>query len=557
MKAEAMDPTHCLGSRRSLSSYSVNLKIWLLLFCTALIPVGSQAQTTAFPQWATRYAGPGPNYFAAPSAIAADSQGNTYVTGHVLIGTAFSPTQEMLTIKYDPDGHKLWQASVASPTGTAQGGDIAVDAAGNVYVLGGVALGGSYGNAKESEFATVKYDTNGVRQWIDFLPPPPGGDNSPYKLLLGPQDDVFVSGTAAAPNNSTAQVIIIKYDSAGRQQWTRQYPPPVYRVYSNPVGMGMDAQGNIYVANDSTHTTPMIYKFDVNGNLLKSFSTGEASGITSFHVDPQGNSYAAGCNPVAVITKSNSQGNLDWVHNLTPYSCVAGIQTDANGNVYISQTLRGTAGTFYDVSLLKLNANGVQQWQTQFHDGSSDHAGPLVINSVGDVYLTGGTGQGVGIFKYGPDGQQIWLQQNYFGYPAIGIVIGGDGGLFVEMNGAELIGPNTYSYGWLTVDYVQDVAKVAPSSLSFGNETVHTQSTAQSVQLTNTTSTSLTITGVTIDGDFHQTNNCPSTLAPELSCTINVTFTPSVSGSRTGTLTVSDPWEGSPRNVALTGTGAP
>src|SRR5207247_8134408 len=62
----------------------------------------------------------------------------------------------------------------------------------------------------------------------------------------------------------------------------------------------------------------------------------------------------------------------------------------------------------------------------------------------------------------------------------------------------------------------------------------------------------------TNSGAFAQNNNCPmspSTLAASASCTINVTFTPSVGGTRTGTLTVTDNAGGSPQTASLTGTG--
>ncbi len=48
---------------------------------------------------------------------------------------------------------------------------------------------------------------------------------------------------------------------------------------------------------------------------------------------------------------------------------------------------------------------------------------------------------------------------------------------------------------------------------------------------------------------FTQTNNCGSSLAPGKSCTATVTFTPSVSGSTQGTLTIIDNRPGSPRAV--------
>jgi hypothetical protein len=550
--------------RRVSVYYLIILRICVAAFCAVLIPVGSYAQTTVFPEWVARYAGPSPYHLAGPNAIAADSQGNSYVTGLVEVGTASGPSQEISTMKYDSDGHKLWQALVASPVGTAQGRDIVVDATGNVYVTGDVMLHGTFSHPTDDEIVTMKYDTNGVRQWIDSVAPPPGGTNIPIKLLVGPQGEVIVSGTSYLPSPQGSQVLTIKYDSSGRQQWIRRDPSSTTAT-NTAAGMGIDSQENIYVAANSSHTQPVIYKYDVNGNLLKSFSFGFDPAIRAFYVDQQGNSYAGGCIPGPLITKFDSQGTRDWVHNLSPYSCLSSIRTDTSGNVFLSQTLRENSGNSSDISVLKLNASGVQQWQAhsngQANGSGKDFAGPLVVNSQGDAYVTGdetislNTQTNIITIKYGPDGQQIWMQQ--YSKPQQvnlerGIAIGGDGGLFVTGTSSNVVNG---SIDWLTIDYVQDAAKLAPTSLPFGNQAVNTESAAQTVQLTNATSAALDITGIAISGDFHETNNCPSRLAAELSCTISVTFKPSTLGSRAGTLTVSDTWEGSPQRVTLAGTG--
>jgi hypothetical protein len=75
------------------------------------------------------------------------------------------------------------------------------------------------------------------------------------------------------------------------------------------------------------------------------------------------------------------------------------------------------------------------------------------------------------------------------------------------------------------------------------------------VTLSNTGNASLTISSIAISGDFAQTNTCGATLAASSSCTLSVTFTPTASGSRTGTLSITDNASGSPQNVSLSGTG--
>jgi hypothetical protein len=59
---------------------------------------------------------------------------------------------------------------------------------------------------------------------------------------------------------------------------------------------------------------------------------------------------------------------------------------------------------------------------------------------------------------------------------------------------------------------------------------------------------------VQISGDFALTNNCPATLSVAASCLLDVSFTPLVAGTRTGTIVVSDN-AGGPHTINLTGTG--
>jgi hypothetical protein len=101
-----------------------------------------------------------------------------------------------------------------------------------------------------------------------------------------------------------------------------------------------------------------------------------------------------------------------------------------------------------------------------------------------------------------------------------------------------------------------------PTSLTFTNQAAGTTSAAQSVTLTNNGTAALTISSIGVTGtnssDFAQTNTCPlspSTLAVNGTCTINVTFTPTATGSRSASVSIADNAGGSPQSIALSGTG--
>src|SRR5205814_4887054 len=79
-------------------------------------------------------------------------------------------------------------------------------------------------------------------------------------------------------------------------------------------------------------------------------------------------------------------------------------------------------------------------------------------------------------------------------------------------------------------------------------------SSAQSVTVTNTGTTPLTVTSVVANSDFAATSNCVgASIQPQSSCTISVTFKPTATGERDGSLTITDNAFNSPQTVTLVG----
>jgi phospholipase C len=106
------------------------------------------------------------------------------------------------------------------------------------------------------------------------------------------------------------------------------------------------------------------------------------------------------------------------------------------------------------------------------------------------------------------------------------------------------------------------IVKLSAGVLSFAPRTVGTTSKPSMLTVTNaSTSAVLHITSVAVGGtnasDFAETDNCVSgsPIGPGLKCSIQVTFTPGATGSRTGTLSITDDGGGSPQIVNLSGAG--
>jgi hypothetical protein len=159
------------------------------------------------------------------------------------------------------------------------------------------------------------------------------------------------------------------------------------------------------------------------------------------------------------------------------------------------------------------------------------------------------------------------------GVDEIGAMVFENGTLYAGSNGSPLAlytldtstgagtlvaDTNASSDFWGLAPAVFPVAGLSPSSLKLPSTLVGQTSAASKVTLTNSGSVSLSIGNVSVSGDFSETDTCAgNTIAPTDTCTISVTFTPSVTGSISGTLNIIDNAVNTPQALALSGTGLP
>ncbi len=95
---------------------------------------------------------------------------------------------------------------------------------------------------------------------------------------------------------------------------------------------------------------------------------------------------------------------------------------------------------------------------------------------------------------------------------------------------------------------------LSPTSLTFGQQVVGTQSPIQTVTLTNSGTAKLHIISIAASAGFAETTTCKIALAVKASCTLSVTFSPTAAGTITGSIKVTDNAPGSPQSISLTGT---
>jgi hypothetical protein len=336
----------------------------LLVVLTALcsfLPVLLQGQVDT--AWVRRYNGPGNSYDEARS-IAVDGQGNVYVTGKSYgSGTGY----DYATIKYNSLGVQQWVQRYDGPGNYYDMAyAIAVDGLGNVYVTGY-----SWGSGTAYDYATIKYNSAGVQQWVQRYDGPGNDYDCAYAIALDGAENVYVTGYSIGSGISS-DYATIKYDSAGVQQWVQRYDGPGNDYgYDYAYAIAVDGQGNVYV----TGTSP-------DSGTYKDYATIKynSNGVQQW------------------VARYNGPGN-DWDEAYA-------IAVDGAGNVYVIGYSIGS-GTTEDYATIKYNSNGVQQWVQRYNGpgNSYDVARSLAVDGQENVYVTGysigsGTSEDYATIKY-------------------------------------------------------------------------------------------------------------------------------------------------------------
>jgi hypothetical protein len=112
----------------------------------------------------------------------------------------------------------------------------------------------------------------------------------------------------------------------------------------------------------------------------------------------------------------------------------------------------------------------------------------------------------------------------------------------------------SYLYGNVSVLLNTGVVSFSPiTPLNFPEQFVGTTSGPQTVTLTNTGTKPLTISSMTVQGQFAMTSTCRKSVAPGANCAVSATFSPTSIGSKVGAISIDDSASNRPQVIELTG----
>ncbi len=403
-----------------MRSYLIFLSVLTLLYFTEIY-----GQSSVQEEWIRFYAGT--ESYCVGRDIFVDQFGNAYVTGY---GTRAGNYHDFITIKYSIDGIEHWVAYYSGPTNyDDEGVALALDHYGNVYVTGT-----SRGTVAFNDIATIKYDPNGVEQWISrYTSGQSGGISEPTAIAVDDSGNVYVTGSSSSPSSSYG--ITIKYNTDGVEQWVAIYSVPGNN-WSILNALVLDDLGYIYVTGGSGDlsgsaialTEFITVKYDSDG--IEQWDT-RYFGPTNFHdeataitIDIFGNVYVTGSScdtdyDYATI-KYSENGNQIWVSRYDgpgPYlEEPTAIAADDSGNVYVTGRSFGSSSAGYDYATVKYNCDGIQQWASRYNGSGDawDYANDISLDDLGNVYVTGwsvetGTSEDYTTVKYNTNGVEEWI----------------------------------------------------------------------------------------------------------------------------------------------------
>jgi len=555
--------------------------------------------------------------FDAGTAIAVDSFGNTYVTGFTrspnfpvitgslqtscgTTGTCNGYFWDAFVAKLNPSGTPVYSTFLGG-SGNDMGKAIGVDASGAAYIAGQTfssdfpttagAFKTTYGGSGDAFVAKLNPGGTAL-QYSTYL----GGSgiDNVEGIAVDVMGNAYVTGQsystdfptatpiqASKGGNQDSDAFVTELNNSGSALVYSTYLGGSSMDWGN--GIAVDSSGNAYVVGFTRSTD-----FPLAGSLQS--GCGGCPGFAdAFVVELAPNGRA--------LLHSTYLGGSGDDHG-------TGITVDSDGNVYVtgftySTDFPTTSGAYQTSLASRQSAAFVTKITPDFSSltfstylqGTSLNYGKSIAVDTGNIFVAGQTfsltfpllspiqsvcapsncffGTGF-VAELNAAGSSL-IFSTYLGGshgddiaalaldPSANIQVTGQAAStdFPIANAFQVTFGGSFGDAFVAKISLQPAASLSPTSLTFGNQSVGTSSTPQTVTLFSNGTAPLHIAGISASGDFAETNNCRMGVAAGSTCTISVTFAPTASGTRTGAFTVSDNSSSGPQTVSLTGTATP
>jgi uncharacterized delta-60 repeat protein len=276
--------------------------------------------------WTALYNSPQTNLYDEPNAMCFDAQGNIIITGESDQDPTGFLNNDFLTIKYSATGSLLWAAKYNSTfNDNDRSMSVATDNSNNIYITGR-----SF-NGTDDDLITIKYNSSGTQQWIKSFDN--GGIDRPVSIGLDNQGKIYVA--ARSSNGTDDDYRIIAYNAQGTQQFNVTYD---FAGHDRPSSMAVIPAGGCIVTGRSDANPATGINYDI---LTISYS---ASGTQQWM-----STYAGTANnddiPTDIHLSSDGKvvvtGYTDMDNTVNINNNVITLTYSANGGSLITQNFNG------------------------------------------------------------------------------------------------------------------------------------------------------------------------------------------------------------------------
>jgi sugar lactone lactonase YvrE len=428
--------------------------------------------------------------------------------------------------------------------------------------------------------------------------------NFPSSIAFGPSGNLFIcdAGNQRIREVDLVTGIITTVAGNGTTGFAGDSGPAVNASlnlgapYQGTGGLAFDAAGDLFLSDTANNR---VRKVDSATGIITTFAgasascalpIGDGGAATSasfcfpegLAMDAAGNLFVADAfeNRVrrvdattGTISTIAGNGNIGISANgalatQTPLAIPRDVALDSNGNLYIVQANSGRvskialaptasfSGSISDFGLQAIGSKSPLQTLTITNTGSAT----LTITNINMISSTF-----FGVTDCFANNTSIVAPSQSCHFSVYFLPVApGPQSTTLTITTNDPVTPS-YTYALSGLGFSGPSFNISQSALSFADQIVSTSSPAQTVSISNTGGSAVTISNIAISDanstDFNQTNNCPvfpATLAPGYSCGIFVTFTPVALGVRSASLVITDSqgnFVNAQQTVSLTGTG--
>jgi hypothetical protein len=329
---------------------------------------------------------------------------------------------------------------------------MALDSAGNLVIAGS-----SQNAAGGFDYAVLKYDPSGALLWSTRYAPTNGNGSSVTGFALDAADNAYLTGSGGT----------LKVAPDGTRLWAAPYAANAMAVDSNGNVFVTGYVPNQFITAELNSTGHMVWsqQFEIEAGAPASSvkivvgATGDIY-VAGWAVSGwEGPGCVQGCgstdrllviyDPQGVQTGADHYGAYIYPN---PFVQTGGLAADAFGNVYLSIV----GGGSFDAIAFDSSGQVIEYYVAPGYPGATG----IVIDGDGEVFLTGPNNNlnyfsGYLSYKFSPDGAILWGAKTLappfqtFDQPSSSIVLDGRGRAYIT--GPLPIGDTNNN--WLTVAY--------------------------------------------------------------------------------------------------------